>query len=541
MISSRVARSLTFRFGPRAPMAEKNAMKNVTGAGLEARPAMRSRGIAGNLAWNLGGEVAPALAAVIAIPLLVHRLGAERFGVLTVSWMMAGYFSLFDLGLGRALTQAMAQQWSRGCGAAAAELFWTALAMMLLVSSLAAIGLATAAPWLAHRALKIPPALQGETITGCYLIASGLPMLVSASALRAALVAAERFDLLNLIRTPIGIMSFAAPALMLPFTHNLGWLIGALIANRMISWLLYLIVALAALPDLGTRLAVQPRCILPLLSFGAWITVSAALAPMLVYLDRFFIGALISIAALTAYSVPMEIVSKSFIFPAAVSGVMFPAFARSFTAAAAAPTALFVRAVKMVGLVLLPFCAAVVAFAPQIMSRWIDGRFALQSSRVLQILTAGAFITGLAWIPLALLHGARRPDLPARIHLMDFPIYAMMLWIGIRKFGLNGAALTWTGRLLLENLLLFAMAARFIQTSPRMVIGACAAFAAAITIVAAGAFISDFYLKATFVFGVTMLSGVAAWRFLLGEIAVASRLSALLTSRFVPRYEKVVD
>jgi O-antigen/teichoic acid export membrane protein len=506
----------------------------------DARPATRSRGIVGNLAWNLAGEVLPALAAVIAIPVLVHQLGAERFGVLTVSWMMAGYFGLFDLGLGRALTQTMAQNYSRGRDASAAVMFWTVFATMLLFGVIAAVALAMPASWLAHRALKIPPALQAETLTGFYLIASGLPMLISASAPRAALIAADRFDLLNLIRTAVGIMSFLAPVLLLPFTHNLAWLIGALVLNRVISWALYLGASLHAL-DLRAHIAVRAGTIPPLLGFGAWITVSSAIAPILVYLDRFLIGALLPIAALTAYSVPMEIVSKSFIFPAAVSGVMFPAFARGLTADPAAPTALFARAVKLVGLVLLPFCAAVVAFAPQIMSLWIDRRFALQSSRVLQILALGAFITGLAWIPLALLHGARRPDLPAKIHLTDCSIYALLLWIGIRRFGLSGAALTWTGRLLLENLVLFAMAARFIETSRRMVIGACAAFAAAIAIVAAGAFISDFHLKATFVFGVTMLSGVVAWRWLLGEIGVAARLGAVLPSRFAPRYEKAAD
>ena len=73
----------------------------------------------------------PVLAAVVAIPILVHRLGADRFGVLTISWAIAGYFGLFDFGLGRALTKAMAQELSLGRDARAAELFWTALAMML--------------------------------------------------------------------------------------------------------------------------------------------------------------------------------------------------------------------------------------------------------------------------------------------------------------------------------------------------------------------------------------------------------------------------
>jgi O-antigen/teichoic acid export membrane protein len=183
----------------------------------------------------------------------------------------------------------------------------------------------------------------------------------------------------------------------------------------------------------------------------------------------------------------------------------------------------------------------VVAFAPQIMALWIDGRFAQQSSRVLQILAVGAFITGLAWIPLALLHGVRRPDLSAKIHLVDLPLYSLALWLVIRRFGLSGAAFAWSGRMLLENLALFAMASRFIEVSARVVTGACAAFALAIALVAAGGFIGNLYLKTIFVLAVLMLTGVAASRFLLQGSEVTSQLIGWLPAVFGPAYEKSTD
>ena len=107
----------------------------------------------------------------------------------------------------------MAQEWSRGNDSRAAAMFWTALAMMFALSALAVLALAMLAPWLTRSGLRIPLALRGETLIGLYFIAAGLPMLVSASALRAALSAADRFDLLNLIRTPIGIIGFSRKSL----------------------------------------------------------------------------------------------------------------------------------------------------------------------------------------------------------------------------------------------------------------------------------------------------------------------------------------
>ncbi len=469
------------------------------------------RSLAANLMWNLGGESMPVLAAIFAIPLLLHRLGSERFGVLMLSWMIAGYFGLFDFGLGRALTKAMAQEFSIEGGAKAAAFFWTSLLTMLAFGALAAIVLALFAPWLTTRALRIPVALQGETLAGLYFIALGLPMLVSSSALRAALAAADRFDLLNLIRTPSGILSFAAPVLLLPFTHRLGWLIAALMANRVLTWGCYAVAIGGALPEFQRRPRIESACLIPLLRFGAWITVSNIITPIMVYLDRFVIGAALSMAALTAYSVPMEIVSKSFVLPAAVSGVMFPAFARSFVVAPDAVTALFERALKLVVLLLCPACAMGVAFAPQIISFWIGRQYAAQSAMVMQILAVGAFVTGLSWIPLALLHGAHRPDLAAKIHLVDFPFYALAMWILVGRFGLAGAAVTWSGRLVLENVVLFALTLPFIEVSRREAVGASAMLIGIVALIAAGAFIPNLRGKFIFVGSICVAAAVAGW------------------------------
>ena len=75
--------------------------------------------LAHNSVLNLIGQGIPFLAAFFAIPLLIRGLGTDRFGVLTLAWMVIGYFSLFDLGLGRALTQVVAENASRGDHAAA--------------------------------------------------------------------------------------------------------------------------------------------------------------------------------------------------------------------------------------------------------------------------------------------------------------------------------------------------------------------------------------------------------------------------------------
>src|SRR5437016_14651538 len=90
--------------------------------------------------FNVIGQAIPFLAAFFAIPLLVRGLGTDRFGVLTLAWVVIGYFSLFDLGLGRALTQVVAAKLSERDETQAPAVVWPALGMMLGLGLVGTLG-----------------------------------------------------------------------------------------------------------------------------------------------------------------------------------------------------------------------------------------------------------------------------------------------------------------------------------------------------------------------------------------------------------------
>jgi hypothetical protein len=53
-------------------------------------------------------------------------------------------------------------------------------------------------------------------------------------------------------------------------------------------------------------------------------------------------------------------------------------------------------------------------------------------------------------------HG--RSDLTAKLHLLELPVFAMLLISGAHLFGIVGAALAWTMRMMLDTALLYATA-----------------------------------------------------------------------------------
>jgi O-antigen/teichoic acid export membrane protein len=111
-------------------------------------------------------------------------------------------------------------------------------------------------------------------------------------------------------------------------------------------------------------------------------------------------------------------------------------------------------------MVLFPVILVIVAFGHDLLSVWLGADLARQSARVLQILSIGAFLNSLAYFPFSLLQGAGRPDITARLHLAEFPLYAGCMWLLIAHFGIEGAALAWTLRIAADALLLFFFSRR---------------------------------------------------------------------------------
>ena len=141
-----------------------------------ATPAAPS--LARNFAFNLTGTVAPLVVAVVAIPLLINHFGAARFGLLALGWSLVGYFSLFDMGLGRALTQRLSTLLGEGLTGRLAPVFWTGLALMAALGAVGAVLLGAFSPALATQVLSVPPELQAEATLTFALLAAGLPVVI---------------------------------------------------------------------------------------------------------------------------------------------------------------------------------------------------------------------------------------------------------------------------------------------------------------------------------------------------------------------------
>ena len=121
---------------------------------------------------------------------------------------------------------------------------------------------------------------------------------------------------------------------------------------------------------------------------------------------------------------------------------------------------LFLRSLKFQIAILFPIILTIIVFAREGMTVWLGETFAHKSTLVLQILAIGVFVNSLSNVPFALLQALGRPDLTAKFHLLELPVYGVMAFVLVRELGITGAALAWTLRVTLDGILLFGAALR---------------------------------------------------------------------------------
>lgn len=415
--------------------------------------------------WNLFGFCAPMLVAFFSIPLFIKGLGTERFGALTLVWMLVGYFSILDLGMGRAMTKLTAEYLGTGRKQKLPGIFWTALLMMFALGMIGAFLLAGFSGWLAVSGLNIPPALQDETRRAFQVVSIGLPVTVVITGLIGVLESHQYFRMINLVRVPLGIATFAAPLAVLPFTQSLVWVVAVLIGVRIVEFVIFFSLCLGGIPALKQNVRWDTAMVKPLLTFGGWMTVSNISLPLMIHIDRFIIGAVRTITEVAYYANPAEIVVKMLILPRAWVSALFPPLTMQLARKSSEADALYGRAVKLLLLILFPAVLALFAIAPEFLNMWLGSEFSEKGSEVLRILTAGIFAYAMSYLAFALLQSAGRPDLSARWHLIELPLFLTASWWITGKWGIVGMAAIWSLRGLMDALVLFPLSLKFVPGS----------------------------------------------------------------------------
>jgi O-antigen/teichoic acid export membrane protein len=431
----------------------------------------KGRSLFWNSLLNFLGQVLPLGIAAVAVPIIIRDMGLERYGLLSLSWILLGYFTFLDMGLSRAATNAVADLDANGKREEVGVVLGVSVTLSLIVGLLAAAIGWMITPWVVDRAFSVPSELRSESIAMFSILAASVPLITVAGTLRGVLEGFHRFDLSNAVRSPSLALMFLLPLLYKPFHIGLAGVVGLIVVSRfcaviLFGWLVWKVDRRAF--SFKKRFSGSMRS---LLQYAGWATVSNIFSPVVNFAERILLAALLPLGMIGFYTAPYEIISRLPMIPASVGMTLFPSYSSvSKTPGNVALDRLFVRPTKFIMFVVTPLSAVFIFFPKEILSLWLGPVFAEKSAEVLVLLAVGFFFNCLAHVPLAAMLGLGRPDVRAKIDMAEAIIFSGASYAMIVLAGIAGAAIVKASVLALDVLVMFYLMKRIMDVRMRALI-----------------------------------------------------------------------
>jgi O-antigen/teichoic acid export membrane protein len=418
--------------------------------------------IARNTLLNLAGRIITLVVALAAVPLLVKAFGADRYGLLALFWVIVGYLGLLDMGIGRTTTKFVAERLASNRTDEIPVLVWTSWWMLAALGSIAGLVLVALVPVLVGHVLQIPAYLNREASTSIYWLALMLPFAITIPGMQGFLEAQQRFDIINAIQVPANITGYVILVAVSFYTKDLSIVIIASLIAKIVVWGVYFWSCLRSMPALRTHWKISGRHLGEMLRFGGWLTVSNIVGPLMVNLDRFLIGSLVSLQAVTYYTVPYSLVTQLWMIPTSLIPVLFPAFTGLAANRDPVLGQMYRQSVKSIFLAMVFVVIAIMALSGDVLTIWLGSEFSMKSSTVMAILSLGVLVNSLAHVPFSLVQASGRPDVTAKFHLLEIVPYLALVWWATSNYGILGTAVVWLLRVGVDACLLFWFANRLL-------------------------------------------------------------------------------
>jgi O-antigen/teichoic acid export membrane protein len=330
------------------------------------------------------------------------------------------------------------------------SLVWTAIMVGLAASLAGAVLLLGIGEIYFRYFFKGATALDAEVREALPLLALLLPVAILLGMLNGALQGVRRFGALSSISILNAALIAIAPlgvAYLVTVKLN-GLILGTVAANSVVAGI-ELVICAKLVP---LRLPSRPKSAdtKALLSYGAWMSGTALIAPFVMLLDRFVIGALRGPAAVAVYVLPYNLVQQLVLIPASLSTAVLPRLA---PLPDGEMQDLQSSSLRWLNGLLTPLSVIAIALSGPFFHVWIGPTLAKLASPVAVILLVGGWVHGIGHIPSTILLARNRPDIITKLLLAYFVPYVVVLYFATSNFGVIGAAAAWTARAAFDPIL----------------------------------------------------------------------------------------
>ncbi len=404
-----------------------------------------------NTIINLIGVIAPLIAALYSIPQLISVLGEEGFSIILMIWALIGYFSLFDFGVGRALTYEISQRMNESTEVIGS--FIKAGLIIVLISAFIGFFLVYIfVVFFIREWYDISPSLIQDTISALTISAIAIIPTTITSGLRGGLEGLDKFIASNINRSILGVSIFLLPVISIKIHGESLSIIALYLLAARILVMFFAIWQLRLF--LFSKATIKPFTLVhDLFKYGLWVSLSGIVGPLMVYGDRFLLGAILSISSITYYATPQEGLLRLLVIPGALASALFHNFSANNKnhIKLQSDTSLYQRKISLImgSIILLVILGGYPFYV-----FWINEEFAKQAYIPTVIMSIGIFFNSLGLISLTTISALGHVKFIGVLHTIELIIFIPTFYILTQNFGIIGASLAWMIRAIIDFILL---------------------------------------------------------------------------------------
>jgi O-antigen/teichoic acid export membrane protein len=399
-----------------------------------------------NIIANVAGRGWAALLSLAVVPVYIHFLGVEAYGLIGFFLSLTAILSLLDLGLGTALNRQFAQ-FSAQSGKAREMrdllrtleiIYW--LIGIAIGATIAALAPAIAAYWIKPQNLSRETVTQALAMMGIAL-ACQWPRALYAGGLM-GMQRQVAFNLLSSITASVNSIGGALIVWLVSPTIQafITWYMSASLVDTLLTGLLLW----RSLPKAPERPAFSKKLLADIWRFAAGMTGISVMAVILTQLDKMILIKVLPLDAFGYYSLASRVAGGIFL-TGPICAAFFPRFSQLLLINDWQQLARFYhRGCQLMSVAVLPLAVVLALFSYQFLLLWTQDRSIAENSYlVLSLLTAGSALNALSSMPhvLQLAWGWTRLSLIA--NTAATLLLAPLIYLMSVKYGGVGAAIVW--------------------------------------------------------------------------------------------------
>lgn len=395
-----------------------------------------------NLISNVIGVIVPAIAWLILVPILIHSLGEQAYGIYIIALSFAGVLGFLELGLTSAATKYIAEVDTRRNMEKLGRIISSNLAIYVGLGGCIVLVSLIFAPEIALLLFNDTDLSLNELTVIVRLIGALLALTLLRDALSAVPRGFQRYDIYNGIQIFYGL---ALTLIQLVIVWRGGHVVELMLGQIVITFVSLggFILAIHYLIP-GIRLLRFPDGVILriLFTFGIYMMVINLGATLLHNLDKVMVGWVIGSEGVAYYSVPTQIAFKVHTGLALIVSFLFPLSSEAQSVGDSSTLRnVFLQGMRLIMLVDGLVMVFLGTFANQILSIWIDPGFALSSAPILVFTSIGYFMFALSIIPFNMLIGMGYPRQMAVLNTLAAICVVLGLMAGLSISGLIGGSI----------------------------------------------------------------------------------------------------